>query len=112
MRVYILSLLAVLLVQGAVRSQTADEEFAFCGDCWCIPADGETCPYDSIPETQWSVEMINNLAGMTLVNPLSLSCNPYSDDQCDTDPTLESGSVCAAEIIASGDTCPDDYLYR
>lgn len=56
--------------------------------------------------------MINNLAGMTLVNPLSLSCNPYSDDQCDTDPPLESGSVCAAEIIASGDTCPDDYLYR
>jgi hypothetical protein len=103
--------LAVMLALGVARSQNLDD-FAVCGDCWCIPDSGDTCPHDSIPQTEWSAETIDNLLGITLENPISLSCDPYFNDQCDTDPPLESGSVCAVEISANGATCPEDYSYR
>ena len=98
---------------GVTRSETLDD-YAFCGDCWCIPESGEICPDASIPqtETEWSEEMINNLIGIKLENPIALSCDPYLDDQCDTEPPLESGSVCAAEIISNANMCPEDSSYR
>lgn len=88
------------------------EKYAFCDDCWCVPEAGETCPYNSIRETNFSDTMIENLIAIHLENPLSLSCDPYYDDTCDTVPPLETGGVCAVEIVSNGTKCPEEFSYR
>ncbi len=106
-RFYFAFILAVLVVRSATL-----EEYAFCDDCWCVPVAGETCPYDSMPKTNYSDVMLDHLLAINLENPLALSCDPYYDDACDTVPPLETGNVCAAEIITSGTQCPEEYSYR
>lgn len=101
--------LAVTLV--AIRG-ASDDGYALCDDCWCILGSGTSCPYDSIPRTNFSDELVNHLLEIKLENPMTLSCDPYYDPECDTVPPLESGKFCAAEIIKNGTQCPNDYSYR
>lgn len=104
---------SLILLLHHVRAQDANltDKYAFCGDCWCIPDDGETCPYDDMPPTEFSDTLIQNLKGMSHENPLALDCDPFYDTGCDTVPALETGDVCGALIKANGDQCPQDYSY-
>ena len=91
------------------------EDIAYCDECFCIPAEGESCPTDRMPQIEFSEEMIENLITMQLENPMTLTCDPYKDDGCDTDPPLEDGGVCVAEIkkTSNSDECPSQgYSYR
>ena len=92
--------------------QALTDIYAFCGDCWCVPESGEACPYDEIPSAEFGDTMIENLRGMKHENPLVLDCDPYSDMECDTVPSLDTGGVCGALIRSNGsDQCPEDFSY-
>ena len=88
----------------------------FCDGCWCVPDDGETCPSYLMPTVDFPEDWIKNLRRMTHENPLSLNCDVYNDDGCDTIPPLEVGGACVAEIIPPGNgsesSCPSGYFYR
>jgi hypothetical protein len=91
-----------------------ESDIAYCGDCFCIP-DGDECPIDSMPETEFSDDLLETLATITLENPILLSCNPFKDEDCATQPPLEDGEMCVAEIIKPEDDasqCPQGYSYR
>jgi hypothetical protein len=109
--------LAVLLLLhiGLFLSSTfaALEDVAFCGDCFCIPEPGEPCPNLSMPQVEYSQEILDSFRSITLENPIVLDCDPFEDAGCDTFPPLEQGGVCVAEIIESPTgQCPGDYSYR
>ena len=90
------------------------EKYAFCGDCWCIPDDGEeggVCPHDDIPSTEFSDTLLRNLRAMKHENPLELNCDPYHNSDCDTFPPLEAGGVCGASIQSNDGQCPQDFSY-
>jgi hypothetical protein len=95
-------------------TQAAIEDVAFCGDCYCAPESGEECPMDSMPQVAFSDDLLTTLKTITFENPISLSCNPFTDEGCVTEPPLEQGEACVAEIIEPGDTsqCPQGYSYR
>lgn len=95
-------------------TQAAIEDVGFCGDCHCVPEPGEDCPVDSIPQVKFSTTVLSTLQSIALENPIALTCNPFSDDSCDTDPPLEQGEACVAEIIVPTDTsqCPEGFSYR
>jgi len=61
---------------------------AECGDCHCSVAEGSQCP-SWIPQTDYSDDIIETLASQVPINPFTLSCNPYTDDECETDPPQE-----------------------
>jgi hypothetical protein len=91
-----------------------ESDIGYCGDCYCIP-DGDECPMDSMPETEFSEDLLDTLATITLENPILLSCNPYTEDECDAEPPLEKGKMCVAEIFKPADDasqCPEEYSYR
>ena len=88
------------------------EDIAYCDGCWCVPQEGESCPIDDMPITEWPDSMIDNLRSMKLENPYSLSCDPFLEDDCETEPALEEGGVCAFEVLANGTQCPEEYSYR
>jgi hypothetical protein len=54
-------------------------DIGYCGDYYCIP-DGDECPMDSMPKTEFSEDLLDTLATITLKNPILLSCNPYTKD--------------------------------
>jgi hypothetical protein len=106
-----------------------NETYATCDGCWCIPEGGTNnspCPSDvpqtlpDFPQSPW----IDNLNALQLDNPMSLNCNPYDDDSCDTEPPLVSGKACVWEMIIkegvdvvtamNNDTtsCADSYTYK
>ena len=89
-------------------------DVAYCGDCWCIPEVEEACPTDLMPAIDFPQEWIDDLRKMRLENPMSLDCDIYSDEGCDTVPPLEEGGACVAEIIPASNvsTCPEEYSYR
>jgi len=95
------------------QSEEGLDGISFCGDCWCIPDDEDTCPYDSIPKTEFSERMLQNLRTITHTNPWTMDCDPYSNDNCTTIPPLEIGGVCAAMISKFNDTkqCPENVTY-
>ena len=108
---FLVKTVAALVVPVLVWGNSLSD-YAFCGDCWCVPASGEACPSASMPETSWSDAFINDLLGITLENPIDVPCDPYKNSTCNTIPPLETGGVCAYEIIANGPTCPGNYSYR
>lgn len=109
-------LFAVFIPRESFGQVSADlsDKYAFCGDCWCIPDEGEECPMDAIPSTEYNDSLVQNLQGLTLENPILLDCNPYDDTTCETVPPLESGTVCAAKVdnLSEGQECPQDGSYR
>jgi hypothetical protein len=74
----------------------------------------DECPVDSMPKTEFSEDLLDTLATITLKNPILLSCNPYTKD-CVTEPPLEKSEACFAEISKPDDDasqCPEGYSYR
>lgn len=91
------------------------EDIAYCDGCWCIPEAGESCPADYVPQIDFTDEFLSNLQNFALENPMQLSCDPYQEENCDTQPPLEDGAACVAEITRpEGDAdCPSEgYSYR
>jgi hypothetical protein len=109
--IFVVALLSSLVS----RAKTAGpEDIAYCDGCWCIPESGEVCPTDSMPPIEWTEDLLDNLRTISYENPMKLTCNPYMDNSCETQPPLEEGGACVAEIIKPEDDsqCPDEYSYR
>lgn len=91
------------------------DEIGFCGDCYCIPSSGQSCPgMASLPQVEFAEDFLTVLRTITPNNSFSLACNPYQSDDCDTEPPLETGGACVIEVLPpqTSTTCPDQYLYR
>lgn len=91
--------------------------YATCGDCFCIPAEGKSCPA-VIPETNFN-DLVPVLKSFTWNNPYTLECDPYDDPGCNTEPPLVEGGACViyasdfvATFPASSDSCPVGYSYK
>ena len=72
----------------------ADDGLPLCNKCHCTPSweqDPETfeCPKGTPPPWQYSQRTIDTLKAQQVINPYSLKCNPYSNETCDTVPSLE-----------------------
>lgn len=98
-------------VSGFVQNRLGltQDSTARCGDCFCIPDDGQSCPYEDMPETDFQ-NLVPRLNQFVHVNPFTLGCNPYEDDSssCTTEPPLETGGACIIDLSTST-TCPGDY---
>jgi hypothetical protein len=93
MKVSTLAFLGLLL-----RTVTSDkEDIAYCDGCWCIPEPGDSCPVDEMPLIDFPATLLDTLRTIPLTNPVTLDCNPYEDENCNTVPPLEKGGVCAVE---------------
>jgi hypothetical protein len=103
---YLLGLFVPWMIQ-------AQEGVAFCDDCFCIPGSGDSCP-TMIPQTDFSQELLDNLRAITHLNPISLNCDSYVDATCNTDPPMQQGGACVAEILAQAEfaLCPQEFSYR
>jgi hypothetical protein len=66
-----------------------------CGGCYCIAKDtnkttnssattADTCPTESQPTIAYSSEWIEQLRTLHWTNPLTLSCDPYTNSSCNT----------------------------
>lgn len=63
------------------------EEYPKCGDCWCIPRDGKPslCPSNA-PVSHFSDETIRLFQQPSPAWVYTLTCNPYSNSSCTTEP--------------------------
>jgi hypothetical protein len=87
-----------------------------CGDCHCVVSAGEHCPTWK-PVTNYSDDTIATLASQIAINPYTLSCNPYDDDECATSPPQEmtalgDAAVCALHYDDRESSHPVDAHYR
>ena len=91
--------------------------FATCGDCFCIPEQGTSCP-TKLPETNFT-DLVPILRSLTWNNPYTLECDPYNDPTCNTEPLLVEGGACViktSDLIAAAaasptGSCPTGYSY-
>jgi len=111
----LLKLLLVLL-QFLLRSDAQQEQYAFCGDCFCINGD-EDCP-TTVPATTFTAEYISFLKSLQPTNPYELNCNPYQDETCETTPSqsnltaLGDAAVCGIiyeTVRVENEQCPTEY---
>jgi hypothetical protein len=92
----------------APTKASEESDIGYCGDCYCI-LDGDECPMDSMHKNEFSEDLLDTLAMITLENRILLSCNPYTKD-CVTEPPLEKSEACFAEISKPDDDasqCPE-----
>lgn len=97
-----------------------------CGDCHCIAGNGNECPSPT-PKTDFSNEMIQELASQTALNPYLLDCNPYASDEfpdliepCTTNPPQEETLLSLGEEAVCGlhyesynnATCSKEYSIK
>ena len=78
-----------------------------CGGCFCIPDNGGTgdCP-DWTPQQDFPSELIEGFLAKKLTNPWGpLTCNPYEDEGCQTNPPQvlvdNADAVCAFKYSTS-----------
>jgi hypothetical protein len=75
--------------------EESPDPVASCGDCHCIvgsatsgsESEAATCP-STVPRTNFTAEEINVWGSQIALNTYQLDCNPYTDENCDTDPPL------------------------
>jgi hypothetical protein len=99
-----------------VPGEFIPEDFATCGDCYCVPDDASgTCP-DPAPEVNFSDDLISTYQAAVWSNPITLvdNCNPYAaaDNDCAlTPPQDASAGACILEYTAAltkTTTCPTE----
>eukprot|EP00977_Amphora_coffeiformis_P002203 scaffold425_cov175-Amphora_coffeaeformis.AAC.62 len=104
--------IAVVLV--LVTTGMDGQKPGFCGDCWCIPAPGEACPYELEPNMNFT-SFLPSLLEFEWENPITLNCNPYlNETDCDLEPSPRTpGGACVIEFVSPGDgsTCPTNWKY-
>lgn len=75
-----------------------DDGVAICGNCHCIVgAANETCPVQRKPRTNFTMQDIEIWASLEVLNPYTISCDPYEDADCQTNPPQSQ------ELLALGD---------
>lgn len=125
MKFYILSLLLFPDLAASVFFPFNDRDVGTCGDCFCIPSEGEECPVE-VPLQDISFSRLFNLQTIQPLNPIDLTCDPYTDPSCDATPPLAAeGGVCGVQIIPDSDrvtfldflfgrdlSCPTQYTYQ
>lgn len=113
--VFSLFLLAKLVFLGLALSIVLrrNHSYATCNDCFCIPEEGELCPNDRLPRSNFTA-LLPKLRMLHHENPVILTCDPYQDAQCNTEPALrDGGGACIVEYaFASIDSCPHSYRLR
>lgn len=68
-------------------SESGGNPYPSCGDCYCIPQDGDQslCPA-GIPQTVFPEREIDDFKLPVPESIWTLSCNPYTDASCETTP--------------------------
>ena len=63
------------------------DEYPTCGDCWCAPRDGnpKLCPPNA-PVSQFSEETVRLFQRPSPTWIYSLTCNPFNNSSCTTEP--------------------------
>jgi hypothetical protein len=92
-----------------------ESSIAYCDGCWCIPEEGSDCPIDNMPPIEFSEELIANLRAISFDNPYSMTCDPFTQEDCMPTPALEQGGVCVVTISYEEDNegdYPEGYSYR
>jgi hypothetical protein len=102
-----------------------------CGGCYCISSENninsnnnssstlgeiaatttidDTCPIDDRPTETYSSEWIQQMKELRWLNPITISCDPYTNSSCDTNeyplPTIESGVEynCVVDVFNTDD---------
>lgn len=102
--------LALLLPVVIVAVQVhIPRDYASCHDCFCIPDEEGVCPLERAPRTDFN-DLTPKLRAIHHENPIVLSCDPYDDDECDTEPPLEQGGACVIDYsFQSANVCPTNY---
>ena len=103
----------ILLASIFLVADGANHSIAYCDGCFCIPEPGQACPVHEMPQIEFSASWMQNLRTMVPANPINISCNPYTDQACTTEPPLEQGGACVIEYNApsNGSACPTGYTY-
>jgi hypothetical protein len=112
----LLALQLAAILPLSVDGQSPLDEVGFCGDCYCVPPIGEACPgMETMPQVEFSPELLTTLRAMPLNNPFFLGCNPYENEACNTDPPLGgTEGMCVVELSVpqTGAVCPNQFSYR
>jgi hypothetical protein len=88
----------------------ASPPFGTCDGCFCVPESGKPCPANT-PRTDFS-DLIPVLQSFTLENQYTLTCDPYNDAGCDTQPPIQEGGACILQFSGPAGTCPTNWTYR
>lgn len=85
-------MIQLLSLVGLYFSLAVCDVFPTCGDCWCVPDNGglDKCPTDWTPQTSFSKSVIDSYNAQIPNNIYTLSCNPYKDASCVTNPVQSS----------------------
>jgi hypothetical protein len=94
--------------------KSEEEGIASCGDCFCIVAEGESCPSQR-PKTNFTDDFTDVYwKQQTVVNPYALTCDPFTDAGCNTQPEqdqtlldLGDTAACAIHIVDVTTDCQD-----
>ena len=119
-------LIFLLLLLSGVRAIFEIGDVATCGDCYCIPNEGEDCPLPlDTPLQDRGFRRLFNLRNIELENPMTLECDPYKDSACDPTPDEVEGQVCGVKMFKDPTKrsfwdrlfrrsyrCPSQYGYR
>eukprot|EP00980_Cylindrotheca_fusiformis_P030735 scaffold25332_cov186-Cylindrotheca_fusiformis.AAC.2 len=110
---FIVALIAVIVWYFAVF-KGEDGGIASCGDCFCIAGANGTCPSrqpltnftDAGDDVYWKEQ--------TVVNPYSLSCDAFTESNCETQPAQEQAlldlgdtAACAIHSVDSTTDCKE-----
>jgi hypothetical protein len=101
---FIAAIVAVLLWGGAGFYAAffvvwPSETLGKCGDCYCSLTEGEVCPSWS-PATNFSLDVIETFSSQIARNPFTLSCDPYKDNECTSDPPQEAYGLGESTVCA------------
>jgi hypothetical protein len=88
---FLLSAIGVL-VWYFVYFKSEAEGIASCGDCFCIPDEGESCPLKE-PRTNFTSSEIIRWKRQKIVNPYELKCDPFTERTCKTTPEQDEALV-------------------
>ena len=121
-------LILLLLLLSGVTATFDIADVGTCGDCYCIPNEGEECPFPiDTPLQDRSSRRLSNLRNIELKNPITLDCNPFQDSACDPTPRVVEGQVCGVKMFKDrskrsfmhrmrrrrrNHRCPRQYGYR
>lgn len=113
-RRYVLAMVLLTFAGCSTFRKSQPGQYATCEDCFCIPEEGESCPYDRLPRTDFE-QIIPTLRSLIHDNPMELKCDPYMDENCELEPPIVShnikgGGVCVVDYkYHTNETCPHSY---
>lgn len=109
----VVALIGVIVWYFAIF-KSEEEGLASCGDCFCIVGEGQSCPSQE-PKTNFTDDFEDVYwKQQTVVNPYSLTCDPFTESGCTTQPEqdqtlldLGNTAACAIHIVEQNTDCQD-----